>query len=344
MTGNPPSTEELKTHTYDRPNLIDHTLDYNDLARCCRLDNGRHSISPQFGLGSLDCLPPELLSITLAQIDLRSLTDFRRVNQRAMELVDSLPQHRALVTHAPALLRGILSNGTGRWISCQDLFDTFCTAVCEVCGDFGGYVYIITCKRVCFLCLSDESSYLPLLRRDVSCKFGLNSSVISELPTMKSLPGRYSPNERICRTRLTLIDSESAWQAAIKVHGTASAVKQYTSELAAKRWEQYQKRISQLVAGASGKAPRPPYQEAWDGHCSNPRRFMAIIRTPWWNRITHSLDWGFHCVGCKRQHRCRPLHWRRKFTTTKFDEHIRRCGEIQDGIHCMESNGIRYVS
>ena len=137
MSSNPKRGEELKTLTYDLPNIPDHTLDDNDLARQCPLDNGRRSFSPKFGLGDLDSLPPELLTLILAQIDIQSLTGFRRVNQRAMEWVESLPQYKALVTHAPALLRGILGIETGQWFSCQDLFDTFCTANCEVCGDFG---------------------------------------------------------------------------------------------------------------------------------------------------------------------------------------------------------------
>ena len=334
MTSTLTSIEELMPLTYDRSNITDHTLDDNDLARRCPLDNGRHSASSKFSLESLDSLPPELLCMILAQTDIQSLTNFRRVNQRAMELTDSLPQYKPLIAYAPDLIRGILTIGTGKWISCQDLFDTFCTADCETCGDFGGYIYIITCKRVCFLCLSEESRYLPLLRRDVSNKFGLNHKIISKLPTMKSLPGRYAPNDRSSRARWVLIDSESARQAAIKAHGSVSAVEQHMSILVAKGLKQWRERSSQTVEGTSRKSLRQPWREAWDGQSSNPRRFMAIIRTPRWDRSTESLDWGFHCVGCIKHHRCRPLHWRRKFSTTQFIEHIRQCGAIQDGVHC----------
>ena len=92
---------------------------------------------------------------------------------------------------------------------------------------------------------------------------------------MKSLPGRYTPTDRLCRTQLTLIDFESAWRAAIKVHGNAWGA-------------QYQKTNLRRAARTSGSASRPSYQEVRDGQCWNSRRFMAIIRTPWWNRNTDS--------------------------------------------------------
>jgi hypothetical protein len=71
-------------------NLADHTLD--EIANLCPLDNGRHHHDvPTYALGELEQLPPELLHIVLTQLDIRSLTGFQRVNQRAMQVVDSIP-------------------------------------------------------------------------------------------------------------------------------------------------------------------------------------------------------------------------------------------------------------
>jgi hypothetical protein len=75
--------------TYLRPNVIDHTLDDNSLEDKCPLDNDKHYINPQYHLGVLDKLPLELLCNTLLKTDIRSLTDFRCVNARAMEVVNS---------------------------------------------------------------------------------------------------------------------------------------------------------------------------------------------------------------------------------------------------------------
>jgi len=110
--------------TYRRPNLKDFTLDDNSLTHTCPLDYHRHHLDPKHDLGVLDELPLELLEFVLVQIDLRSLTDFRRINNRAMQVVDPILEYRLMQRHAPDLLRGILSVELGLHISAQALFRT----------------------------------------------------------------------------------------------------------------------------------------------------------------------------------------------------------------------------
>lgn len=328
------SAARLEELTYHRPNIEDQTLDDNDLAEGCPLDNGRHLITPKFSLGALDSLPLELLSAILVQTDLRSLTDFRRVNQRAVEVVDSIPEYKAIVANAPDSLRGILTIETGRWITCHDLYEKLCTAECEQCGDFGGFLYIATCRRVCFICLSEKPNYLPLLRSEAVRKFGLDRSLLASSPYLKSIPGCYSPGWKSVRTRLTLVDPDSARRAGIALHGSVSAMEQYVSAMASKKLEEYRKRVASKAASAPDSTSRRPRSEdSFDGQMSNPRRFMAVVRTPWLDLRTKSLEWGFHCVGCERQYRCRPMHWRRKFTRGTLLDHIRECGDIIDRAH-----------
>lgn len=196
MEGRPLNMDLFDKLTFPRLNLKDNTLDDNDLVRRCPLDNDHACNTPQQDLGALDALPLELLQVLLAQLDLRTLTDFRRVNQRALQVVDSIPGYKAITTHAPNALRGILSIGTGRWITCETLHDKLCTAECETCGDFGCYIYALTCKRVCFLCLSEHEAYLPVPLGLARRKFGINRQVLDTLPHFRSLPGTYSPNEK----------------------------------------------------------------------------------------------------------------------------------------------------
>lgn len=152
----------LRGATYLRPNVIDHTLDDNSLEDKCPLDNDKHYINPQYHLGVLDKLPLELLCNTLLKTDIRSLTDFRCVNARAMEVVNSILEYQLILRNCPALLRGLLSTGLGSSFSCEDLFRTLNAYDCATCGDFAGFIYILTCRRVCFLCFSEKPEYFPL--------------------------------------------------------------------------------------------------------------------------------------------------------------------------------------
>ena len=128
-----------------------------------------------------------------------------------MWLVESLPQNKAIRKHAYNALRGIIYIEASRWITREMLYEKLlCTAECEECGDFGGYLYILTCKQVCFLCLSEDKQYLPLRYRHAIRKFGITRPILGTLPSMKSIPGTYSPNQKKVRAHLALVDSDCA--------------------------------------------------------------------------------------------------------------------------------------
>lgn len=328
--------DRLDELTYVYPRIKDHTLD--DIGTLCALDNGHHYPTPTYTLAVLDQLPLEIVYMILIRSGIRSLTDFRRVNHRAMQTVDSIPQYKAIVTHVSVSLRGILTIGSGCLITCQDLYDKLCTAKCDVCGDFGrggGGVSIPDYLLPCLfsVCFTEKIEYLPLLWGDAVRKVGLGRQHLACLPSMKSIPGVYSPREIKCRARLVLIDFCAATQAGITLHGTKRAMERYVLEMASKKLKGFRSGKLQHRAG-DDPTPRPPRSEdRFDGHTSNPRRFMAVVRAPFLDSRTRLPVWGFHCLACKNHHYGRLLHWRRKFTRESFEDHVRECGEIFDGKH-----------
>lgn len=310
----------------------DNTLD--EVGNLCHLDNGRHHQSvPEYALGSFERLPLEIMNMVLVELDLRTLTDFRRVNQRAMQVVDSIPQYKVIAKHALVTLRGIISIGSGTFISCQDLYDKLSTAQCDSCGDFGGYLYLITCRRVCFLCFTEKTDYLPLLRADVTRKFGLKREQLKGLPAIKTIPGYYTPRPIKLSKQLTLIDFHTARQVAIAIHGSASKLEEEASRIKSKILSNYELRKTRS-AEAGDRIPRPPrIDDPFDGGEGNPRRFVAIVRAPFWNRRVGTAEMGFQCTSCKNHDYKRPLHWRRKFTEETYKHHIEESGMIKDGKH-----------
>ena len=319
----------LSDSTYIFLSLIDHMLD--DIEGLCDLKNGRDRRVPCYGLGTLETLPLEVLQMVLLRLDILSITDFRRVNRQARLVVDQIPQYKQIIVHAPASIRGCLNIGTGCLFSCQYLYKKLRTPECDSCGDFGGYLYLVTCRRVCFLCFTENADFLPLLRNDAIRKYGLRSQHIAKLPYFKSLPGCYSSRGIKCTRRLTLIDHSAAREAGIVLHGDIDTMTRYASEITTKRLETYQSRNSRYTSRSKPRRPRS--EDAFDGHCSNPMRFMASIRVPLINDCTATPQWGFHCIACKSHHYGRPLHWRRMFTKESFRDHIRERGEIIDGKH-----------
>ena len=201
----------------------------------------------------------------------------------------------------------------------------------------GGYLYLVTCRRVCFLCFTIKTEYLPLLRADAIRKFGLRREDIAALPSMKSVPGYYSPREIKWRARFTLIDHDAAREAGIAAHGSIGSMVQHAYEMKAKRLQQYEAR--KALWGTDGpNLHRPRSNDFFDGYSSNPKRFLGIIRAPLLNPRTGSPECVFHCIACRPHHYLRPLHWRRVFTRESFEDHIRECGEIIHGQHSRYVN------
>jgi hypothetical protein len=97
---------------YMRDNLL------NDILPAGRFPKSyNQSGKPKTDLGTLALLPLELLHMSMSQLDIQTLADFRRVSRRAMQVVDSIPLFKNIVTRAPLVLLAILSIGVGQWIT-----------------------------------------------------------------------------------------------------------------------------------------------------------------------------------------------------------------------------------
>ena len=193
---------------------------------------------------------------------------------------------------------------------------------------------MITCKRVCFNCLSYDWRYRPLRQSHAAMSYGIKRSTFKSLPHMKSIPGVYSPNQRNFRVSIMLIDNYSAYCAGVSRHGSPSLMEQFVSSKRAQRVQRYEARVVRRDLTAPAHAPmrrRQPLapQDMYDG---NPLRFMAIVRTPWLNTASNSSVQGAHCKGC---HSYFPSerNWRREFDPQTFAEHIESCGEVIRGRH-----------
>ncbi|CRK27581.1 hypothetical protein BN1723_008289 [Verticillium longisporum] len=216
---------------YTKQNICDNTLDDAQLETRCPLDNGRHAdalMSTHYPAGQLDQLPAELLIQILLQIDIPSLTHFRRVNRRAMGLVDSIPQYAALIKHCPNIIRAILSIQADAF-DCGTLYRTLSTYRCSTCKRFGDHLYLVNCRRVCYFCFTQRLEYFPLTIGQASTLFTPNRMQQREAisarqllqsanpPSVLSLPGWYctawgSGGGNLARKRLQLFDRQSVVQ------------------------------------------------------------------------------------------------------------------------------------
>lgn len=173
-------------YSYQREDIKDNNLDDANLETRCPLDNGRHSGTPEQTVGQLDLLPLEIVNEILLSMDLPTLTNFRCINRRAMQLVDSLPQYRMVFKHCPNVLRAILSTNANSY-DCRLLYNTLATTRCSSCSNFGSYLYLITCKRVCHLCFRRRPDYVPVAAHGASKITGVSKTQLDRVPPRHQL-------------------------------------------------------------------------------------------------------------------------------------------------------------
>lgn len=278
----------LAKYAYIRSRIIDHTLDDADLESRCPLDNGRHATHhPRSSLGQLDLLPPELITGVLLALDLPTLTAFRRVNQSAMNLVDTLRPYSMIFRHCPNVLRAVLSIEATSY-DCQSLFETLCTSKCAACGRFGGYLYLATCERVCYYCYTSHPAFLPIPVTRAAQATGRTRKDLKRLPHIRSLPGKYTAWEKSSKGRRLLWDQR--------------AVMGDSSETAAHKLAESLRQRDHTTRESS--------------------RFMSIISAPCFGPAGSPVDWGFWCVECRDGPRTAG-QFRVKFTKDSILDHIR---------------------
>lgn len=237
--------------------MRDNVLSDTDLTRACPLDNNRHILKPRLDLGRLSILPLELLTDAFLRLDILSLTAFRRVNIRAMQAVDSIPQYSTIYEQSPRVLRAVISV-EATCFSLITLYQSVCETRCTICGDFGGYLYLITCSRVCFICFTENKLFLPVNPKFASMATGRSREELKKLPHIRSVHGLYADRLRAYHQRLTLWDRETL-------------------------------RSVQL---------RPTADEKLDFFSEDPRRFMAIVSAPYFVPPSTIANWGLYCTGC----------------------------------------------
>ncbi|KAK4236029.1 hypothetical protein C8A03DRAFT_17288 [Achaetomium macrosporum] len=330
--------------TYPSASVNDHLLDDNLPAPPSEVESQPHgpSLAPTADLGALAALPVELVHQILAYLDMRSLADFRTVNRQAAATADTLIEYGAIAAHAPTVLRSIPASETGRLMTSAALYATLRSPDCEKCGcgHFGGYVYLVTCTRLCYACFSRNIQWLPMTTDFACLSFGLDRRAVDALPErMRIVPRRYSPRAEPITSRDILVDRGAVIRAATAFHGSRSAMEAFV------RVQGNQQALAYREQGRlSGMMPGHRQQQYLtgcpvNGAASSPLRYAAVVRVPWLKGPgEEGVEWGFHCAACLAAcpSPCTPLDLarsRRLLTVELIDEHLREFGPIRNGRH-----------
>lgn len=292
----PPTEQEFREWTYRLHGDSAMTLDHNHLHLRCPLDNGRHDISNSTQtLGALEGFPAEAMSFILRELDVGSLTNFRAVNKRAMQLVNGVPEYMRMIRECPNVIRAVLS--TRAPYSLDKIYATLSEWQCMACFRFGEYFYLVKCERVCYHCIRHVRLFTPPTKDMVaSCTHDPEGKVMNYTGIMP-VHGLYGPKQTEAKGNEPLYywpDMEGC------AHITVV--------------EEHDK-----LAGKKNSSPL--YY----------RNFMTVVSAPVFHNPTAAvpLEWGVNCHGCKGLEDDRIWrHWRTKYIRKTFKRHI----EIHGGL------------
>ncbi|OTB01163.1 hypothetical protein M426DRAFT_75345 [Hypoxylon sp. CI-4A] len=255
------------------------------------------------GLGPLDRLPLELLQDVLLRLDMHSLFHFRQLNLRSRQMVDYLRQYRMVVAHGLNLLCALLRTRLASTVSLLDCYHALCTKACASCGEFGGFVSFLTWYRCCIQCLQRAPETQVRTLAAIRKQLHLSKAGSDQLRSFRTLPGIYSMDESVYKSRFTVVSVHQALLIA----------------------ERQSHALGQVLSAGSGR-----YQIY---------NFMGSCALPYYDRQTNKVEHGMSCAGCQLAIEKDIIGYRgekwafeardKVYTQDGFLEHFRWCEQAQ---------------
>ncbi|KAI1141793.1 hypothetical protein F5Y05DRAFT_273872 [Hypoxylon sp. FL0543] len=256
---------------------------------------------PISGLGVLDRLPPELTSIVLHNLDILSYFRFRQVNRRARVVSTALWEYSLVSKHGLEGLRGLLRADLAQNFTLMDLYRPLIALSCEFCGAFGGFLFLLTATRCCFVCIQTSPKMRVLCTSALAKLTRMSVRRLRRLLRLRlcTVRGYYSMEDRQVRRPKYLVAEEEA----ISSLTSLGVLRQDAVQRLASRTE------------------------------NRNQRLMASTAFAWYDIDTAKIECGVSCKGCQVRVETADGDFGdrdRVFSTTGFLTHFTNCAEAQN--------------
>lgn len=299
-------------------------------------------------------LPREVIDMVLGDLDFNDLVRLGTVSLRFRSAIQAFPPYFDMIQHAPEALSALAKTRLLDWHSPTSLRRALQSKTCASCRvDFGGWLLLPTCQRVCYGCLYRNPAMHMTRISYVKKAFGLSERHLRRIPQLFTIPNTYSIGFDGCsefhngRT-LRLVNTRQAKQLAIDVHGTEEALSDLLpgplSPLAT--WPQVKDHamataLHATPLGLPWRPGGPRRQGGWLDDCPG----AAVVRFPHLG-AGETIDVGRTCRGCRfefdngRPDQWQERQWRayhreklatkvRLWSEAGFLEHIVQCGGVR---------------
>lgn len=168
-----------------------------------------------------------------------------------------------MVSHGLNVLCALLRTRLAVDVSLFDFYHALCSKGCAFCGEFSGFISLLTWNRCYFKCLQGAPEIRLQTLAAARKQFHLNKAELGRLRLCKPLPGVYSMNESVHKSRITVVSVHQAM----------------------------------LV---SGQPPQAGTQAQPANSGQNLKfNFMASYALPYYDGRTGKVEHGMSCAGCQ---------------------------------------------
>ncbi|EEA25532.1 hypothetical protein TMatcc_006238 [Talaromyces marneffei ATCC 18224] len=169
----------------------------------------------------LDRLPLELLHLICASLDFQSLSRLSRTSLQIKTIVELLPAYRDLMKYAPRTLSALGKTKLISLHSSGELHAALRSADCVSCAEFGTYLFLPTCERVCYGCLRRNQSFWMIAEATAKECFKIPQRQLKTISFTQYVPRHYqNARHGVFGQEQRLYAVKSVKRLAILIHGT----------------------------------------------------------------------------------------------------------------------------
>jgi hypothetical protein len=222
--------------------------------------------STSSSLGPLGRLPIELQWMIFRNLDVQSYFRLRHVNREARAISTAVPEYQAIATYGLEGLRGMLRAELAQTVTIGGLYKSLIRETCEVCDNFGGFLFLPTATRCCFECIRIAPDLQVISTSTLSMLTKKSTKRLFRLlgPELRTLPGPYSTQGNPPRCPKGLMSAKLA--------------------------------ISKSYS--LGIRDKSAFRELLRRSDEESHRFMASTAFPWYDPERKSVESAVACKGC----------------------------------------------
>jgi hypothetical protein len=233
------------------------------------------------------------------QLDLTSLGSLRLINHCFRTLVDSLPACKQTKKHAFNAIRALRDTKSISYHSLSKLHQALTSTQCHAWDDFGPFLFLINCERVCVNSIYRNKPLRFISRSDAETWFGFEPKHLENLPslhkTQRAKPCNCHWQGRsgcpICQypVGLNLVLVFEVEHIALSLYGTRENMEHRVKSLYMRRYTEHMNALAGFPPLQSTFCPRP---------LSKSRLRRSTLRIKFYESVG-SISWhGFYCNSC----------------------------------------------